>query len=244
MILVGGLGTRLKASVDNLPKPMAPVKGFPFLLYKMMNLKNHGITKFILCVSYKKDEIIKFFGDGEKFGINIEYSIEETPLGTGGAIKKASKFIKHFNYFFVTHGDTYIDLTCLEEIKKIHFRKLSHPHNIILTTYSRKPGQEGVVVCDLETRKVLGFKEKPKDPKPNDEINTAFMLLNTRIFSKIIDCEFVSLEKHILPHIIYSEDFYSFYSDRFFIDIGDPESYNKFILKEIYNISMKESLKK
>src|SRR3990167_3620714 len=89
IILAGGKGERLRPLTNDRPKVMVEVAGKPILAWQIEWLKSHGITKFILTVSYKYQVIQEYFGDGSKFNIEVDYSIEDTPLGRGGAIKKA-----------------------------------------------------------------------------------------------------------------------------------------------------------
>ncbi|EDP4615425.1 NTP transferase domain-containing protein, partial [Campylobacter jejuni] len=107
IILCGGLGTRLKSVIKNIPKPMAPINDKPFLEFIFEYLKKQGIKEVILAVSYKYEVIKEYFKD-EFLGIKIKYSIEKEPLGTGGAIKEALKFIK--NEAYVLNGDTFFDI--------------------------------------------------------------------------------------------------------------------------------------
>ncbi|MCJ7509172.1 MAG: sugar phosphate nucleotidyltransferase, partial [candidate division Zixibacteria bacterium] len=108
LILCGGLGKRLRPLTRKIPKSMLPVAGKPFLEYLIKLLKQNGIKEIILCTGYLHNKLKDYFGDGEKFGVNIQYSREHFPLGTGGAIKNAEKLIK--SRFFVLNGDSYINL--------------------------------------------------------------------------------------------------------------------------------------
>ncbi|EAK4444401.1 D-glycero-D-manno-heptose 1-phosphate guanosyltransferase, partial [Campylobacter jejuni] len=112
IVLAGGLGTRLKSVVQDLPKPMAPINGKPFLAFVLEYLKKQGITEVILSVSYKYELIQECFKD-EFDGMKIRYNIEKELLGTGGAIKDALKFIQ--NQAYVLNGDTIFDI----DLKKI-----------------------------------------------------------------------------------------------------------------------------
>src|SRR5438093_756867 len=88
VILAGGLGTRLRSVYAAGPKSMAPVAGRPFLDYLLCWLQSQGVKEVILCVGYKRSHIKRFVGRGRKWGLQANYSIEHTPLGTGGALKK------------------------------------------------------------------------------------------------------------------------------------------------------------
>lgn len=105
IILCGGLGTRLKSVIKDIPKPMAPINNKPFLEFIFEHLKKQGIKEIILAVSHKYEVIQEYFKD-EFLGIKIKYSIEKELLGTGGAIKEALKFIK--NEVYVLNGDTFL----------------------------------------------------------------------------------------------------------------------------------------
>src|SRR3954470_16040211 len=111
IILAGGLGTRLRSVISDLPKPMAPVNGFPFLHYLFLYLHRQGITDVVLSVGYRSEAIRAFFG--EKYNrINIQYSVEEEPLGTGGGIAQAMAMVD--SDAFVLNGDTFFDINLSE----------------------------------------------------------------------------------------------------------------------------------
>ena len=115
IILAGGLGTRLRQLVSNVPKPMASVNGRPFLAHLMDYWIGQGITQFIISVGYLKESIINYFGN-EYQGIKIEYSEEESPLGTGGGVLLAIKNIKSDDYFVLLNGDTFFEVDLRELI--------------------------------------------------------------------------------------------------------------------------------
>lgn len=113
IILAGGLGTRLRSVVSNIPKPMAPVQGRPFLEHLFYFWKNQGIDRFIFCVGYKSEFIISHFGKSFD-GCKIFYSIEDEPLGTGGAILSAVSQFKPVDPFIVINGDTFFEVNLCE----------------------------------------------------------------------------------------------------------------------------------
>jgi D-glycero-alpha-D-manno-heptose 1-phosphate guanylyltransferase len=108
IILAGGLGTRLQSIVSNVPKPMAPVAGRPFLELLLTSLKSKGITRAVLSVGYMSEAITSYF-DRHPVGIDLAYQVEPTPLGTGGAIAAALRNV-NCDQVFVFNGDTYLDL--------------------------------------------------------------------------------------------------------------------------------------
>jgi len=143
VILAGGLGTRLRPLTYKIPKAMVPIKGKPFLEHQLKILKNNGLNDILICIGYLGEEVKKYFGNGEKWGLNIEYSFEREPLDTGGAIKNAEDRLE--NEFLALYGDTFLDINYKD-----------------LISYSRKKAKLGTIVV---------FKNKPKIFKNNIEIN-------------------------------------------------------------------------
>ncbi|OQW30835.1 MAG: phosphohexose mutase [Nitrospira sp. SG-bin1] len=106
VILAGGLGTRLRSTVPELPKPMAPINGRPFLEYQLDYWISQGIGRFVLSVGYRHEAITRHFGSRYK-GADIEYAVEEHPLGTGGGFLLAAEKVGHREPFLLLNGDTY-----------------------------------------------------------------------------------------------------------------------------------------
>jgi NDP-sugar pyrophosphorylase family protein len=146
VILAGGLGSRLKPITDYVPKPLIPINNIPLIEWQLKQLKKFGITSFIICTGYKTDQIENYLQQKENFGCKIQYSIEKAPLGTGGAIKKASKMIKEKS-FLVVNGDV---------ITNIDVRKLyPHPNSIALIELRTKFG-----TVEIDHSKITNFREK------------------------------------------------------------------------------------
>ncbi|MGV7226200.1 MAG: nucleotidyltransferase family protein [Nitrosopumilus sp.] len=145
IILAGGRGKRLRPVTDYVPKPLIPIKNVPIIEWQIRYLKKFGIDEVIICTGYKQ-EMIENYLDSKKIGIKIKYSIEKTPLGTGGALKKAGKLISD-KTCFVINGDT---------ITNIDLKKLSKVENSIASIELRT--KFGI----LETKgdKITKFKEK------------------------------------------------------------------------------------
>src|SRR5271154_3246957 len=108
VLLVGGLGTRLRTVVPSGPKPLAPVGDRPFLELLIQQLAGQGIRNLILCTGYLADQIEREFGDGKSLGVAIEYSKEPHALGTGGALKFAERFLQGVSDFLVMNGDSFL----------------------------------------------------------------------------------------------------------------------------------------
>jgi len=153
VILAGGFGKRLKPLTDQRPKPMIEVLNIPIVEWQVRWLRKFGVKDFVLCVGYMREQIFDHIGDGHKFGAKVEYSIEEEPLGTGGALKNAESLLAGQNSFLMLNGDV---LTELDPNKL----QIAGKHTIALVPL-RSPF--GVVDLDKNSR-VLGFTEKPEIP--------------------------------------------------------------------------------
>ncbi|MFG5138322.1 nucleotidyltransferase family protein [Campylobacter lari] len=219
IVLAGGLGTRLKSVVQDLPKPMAPINGKPFLAFVLEYLKKQGIAEVILSVSYKYELIQEHFKD-EFEGMKIRYNIEKELLGTGGAIKDALKFIQ--NQAYVLNGDTIFDI----DLKKL---VLNNSKICIALKQMQNFDRYGTVNVD-DQGIVTSFEEKIF--KKQGLINGGIYLLKKDIFDKF-DLEkkfsfeeFLQVNYKILK--IQTQIF-----DDYFVDIGIPEDYYKFNIRNL-----------
>lgn len=215
VVLAGGFGTRLKSVIKDMPKPMAPVAGRPFLEYVLDNLISQGIDRIILAVGYKKECIMDHFGTKYR-GIEIIYSEENTPLFTGGATKCALKLCRN-ERVFVLNGDTFFHVD-LNQLRRFSLEKnipfclavkdvedssrygaLSLSDNGLLSNYSEKQSnRRGYInggIYDME-RTVL--EEYPEQ---------------------------FSLERDFIPEMIRDGKAGGVRFTDFFIDIGIPEDY-------------------
>ncbi|HRF78156.1 MAG TPA: nucleotidyltransferase family protein [Chitinophagales bacterium] len=216
IVLAGGFGTRLQTVVKEVPKPMAPVAGKPFLQYILDYLIAHKVAHVVLAVGYLRETIIDYFGDNYQ-SLSITYAVEENPLGTGGGILNACNQIKGDNVF-VINGDTFFDVD-LVELSAFH-----ESNNALLTVALKKMekfDRYGTVETDNEGR-IIGFLEK----KYLDEglINGGIYCLNKHIFHPELPAAF-SFEKEILEKEIVNRKIYGLRSEGYFIDIGIPEDY-------------------
>lgn len=220
IILAGGLGTRIRGSIGEIPKPMADINGNPFLEYLLNYLLRQGIEKVILSVGYKYEIIQSYFLNSYK-EIKIIYSVEEEPLGTGGAIKKSLNYSESEDVF-ILNGDT-LFLLNLKNFYIFHKQKES------VLSIALKPISEGnrygSVEIDKES-KIRSFKEKVN--KKNEVlINGGVYLLNRDFFNSLKLPEKFSFEKDFLEKYFTDYPFYGFVTDSYFIDIGIPEDYKR-----------------
>ncbi len=219
IILAGGLGTRLKSAVPDLPKCLAPVNGKPFISYVIQYLKEQGVEKFIFALGYKR-EFFERFLKAEQSTINYQVSTEQEPLGTGGAIKAACLQATERNVL-ITNGDTLFKVD-VNNISAFHFKSGAD------CTLALKPMQNferyGVVELDNDYS-VKNFKEKKYYKE--GLINGGLYALNVQRFLKKELPEKFSFEKNYLEKFYSERKIYGMVQDAYFIDIGIPEDYTR-----------------
>jgi D-glycero-alpha-D-manno-heptose 1-phosphate guanylyltransferase len=216
IILAGGLGTRLRPIVSDLPKPMAPIRGKPFLQYIFEYLRIQGIRKVVLSTGYKHQMIESYFGS-QYHEISLVYSQEKEPLGTGGAVKKALENITT-NHVFVLNGDTFFNIN-LEDLYQLHL--LLNSDVTLALKPMKNPARYGIIKTAGD--KVLSFNEKSL--KKQGTINGGIYVLKKNLFKGISISETFSFEQDFLKKYADSLQFNAYKSDAFFIDIGIPEDY-------------------
>src|SRR6202050_947878 len=119
VLLVGGMGTRLRSVLPSTPKPLARVGDMPFLELLVLQLRSQGIRRIVMCTGHLASQIEEEFGDGQKWGVAIDYSQESQPLGTAGAVKLAEGHLKQASDFLVMNGDSFLELD-LRQINRFH----------------------------------------------------------------------------------------------------------------------------
>lgn len=219
IILAGGFGTRLQPVVQDVPKPMAPVSGRPFLSYLLDLLLEYGIAHCTLAVGYKYQVIMDYYGDTFRT-MELTYSVEEEPLGTGGAIRKALSGVEA-REVLVLNGDTYFALN-LDAFYRWH-RKKKAPVTIALKQM-QKYDRYGSVEVDTDGR-IRGFTEK--EYRESGYINGGVYLLNREYFLEQPLPEAFSFEHDFLERQYSRLPFYGYPGKAFFIDIGIPDDYEK-----------------
>lgn len=216
IVLAGGLGTRLRGVVPDLPKPMAPVAGRPFLAWVLDRLLEAGFDLAVLAVGYRYEAIRDHFGDAYQ-GLALRYSVEDAPLGTGGAIRLAGAQAERFPVF-VLNGDTFLDLD----------------YRAMLAAHATANAAMSVAVCrvhDVSRYGALGLAHGhieaflEKGPSGPGYINAGTYLLSRDILERIPADGPYSFEQQLLvPHVVDIRPT-AFVTNGLFIDIGVPEDY-------------------
>ncbi|MCD6427464.1 MAG: nucleotidyltransferase family protein [Caldisericaceae bacterium] len=219
VILAGGLGTRVRnITEDKIPKVMLPINGKPFLLYILDYLKTQNIKNVVLCVGFKKEIIKDYFRDGRKYGLNLFYSEEKTPLGTAGALKNAERFISS-DRFLLLNGDTLFKIN-LDELLRFHNSKKAKIS--VALKYLQNTQRYGRVEINSDNA-IIQFIEK--GIRKQGIINGGLYLMERDVLS-LIEKFPSSLEKDVLPMLI-NKGLYGKVFDEYFIDIGVPEDYER-----------------
>jgi mannose-1-phosphate guanylyltransferase len=221
VILVGGEGTRLRPLTYNTPKTMVPILNRPFLEHLLKYMKSHHIDDVVLALCYLPDHIKDYFGDGSDYGVKLTYVVEDSPLGTAGAVKNVAQHLDET--FFVFNGDVFTDMN-LTAMLKTH-KKKSAKATISLTQVD-DPTMYGVVETDSNGR-VKCFVEKPKrEAVTTNMINAGTYILEPDLLDYIPVNQSYMFERGLFPLLLERGDpFYSFNSHSYWIDIGTPEKY-------------------
>ena len=227
ILLCGGLGTRLRSVVSDRPKPMADIAGKPFLHYLVKMLSESGVKHLIFALGYMGEQIEAYFQSGEDYGLSISYSYEDSPLGTGGAIRNALSKVSAENVL-VLNADTYFH-TDYESLLREQIK-----NKAAMTIASRKIediSRYGAILKD-ESGRILRWNEKMSSdqaeaPCPG-EINGGIYVMQKSLIEKIPEGK-QSLENDCIP--AWLEDglyLQAIPSDGYFMDIGIPEDYAQF----------------
>ncbi|UCG54074.1 MAG: NDP-sugar synthase [Dehalococcoidia bacterium] len=224
VILVGGLGTRLRPLSINTPKSMMPVVNIPFIEYVIRRLNQHGIKGVVLAISHLAEPIKKYIGDGARFGVDINYTIEETALGTAGAVKNAEQYLD-YEAFVVLNGDIFTDLD-ISAMVSLH-RQRKAKITIALTPVA-DPTHYGLIETD-NTDRVIRFLEKPsREQITTNMINAGTYIMETGVLNSIPAQKMFSFEREVFPTLLQKgEPIYAFASSCYWIDIGTPQKYHQ-----------------
>ncbi len=225
LLLLGGFGTRLRPFTINTPKALLPLVNYPFIAYQFELLTRYGIKEVVLGIGYKADEFKKTIEIGKKMGIKVYLSYEKKPLGTGGGIKNAEKFLKGKEPFFVFNGDVLADFN-LEKI--LNFHKEKNAYITIGMVKVPDPSSYGLIVTDDEMR-IIKFIEKPKKEEIlTDTINAGVYVFQPQVLEEIPKDMEVSVEKETFPKILQEgKEMFGYIHYGYWLDVGTIEKFKK-----------------
>ena len=224
ILLVGGMGTRLMPLTRDTPKPMLPIAGLPVTEHQLMAAKRAGVTTIVLATSYLSEVFTPYFGDGSKWGLDIRYAVEETPLGTGGAIKNAAAALDlkagSNEPIVIFNGDVLSSHNLAKQIQE----HITHHADVTLhLTHVEDARAYGCVPVD-ESGRVTAFLEKMENPITNT-INAGSYVFHPSVIETITANTVVSVERDVFPALVTAgKKIYGYIEDAYWLDIGTPRA--------------------
>lgn len=224
VIMAGGKGTRIASVASDIPKPMIPVCEKPILEHEIMCLRDQGLTDIILVVGHLGHIITDYFGDGKEWGVSIEYIVEDSPLGTAGALFYLKDKIE--DDFLLLNGDIIFDV---DFMRFLDFHKKHKGMATILTHPNNHPYDSGIIMTNKDNV-VLNWlhKEDERDYYKN-RVNAGIHILSPEIFTLFKELKKVDLDRDILKPLIQYQKLIAYDSPEYVKDMGTPERYEMVI---------------
>lgn len=220
VIMAGGKGTRIAEVNAQVPKPMIPIDGKPILEYQIETLKKQGYDDIILIIGHMGNVISKYFGNGNKLGVTIEYVTEEQPLGTAGALYLLKEKIKED--FLLLNGDIIFDA---DISRFLEYHQKQGTMATILTHPNNHPYDSGIIIAD-EKGKVTNWLHKEDERLwYKNRVNAGLHMLSPRIFQYFPDLQKRDLDRDILKPLISKKELSIYDSPEYIKDMGTPERY-------------------
>jgi D-glycero-alpha-D-manno-heptose 1-phosphate guanylyltransferase len=219
ILLVGGLGTRLRSVVSSKPKVLASIGERSFLELLVRQLRSQKICDLVMCTGYLSDQIESKFGDGRDWDVSIRYSKEGVPLGTAGAIKLAHRYLRDVPEFLVLNGDSFLEID-FHNLMAFH---RGHGSAIVTMAVLQvdDASRYGTVCLDASSR-VRGFAEKTGS-HASGLVNGGVYIINESVLQYIPEGP-ASLERDVFPRLL-DQGVYAQEQHGMFIDIGTPADY-------------------
>ncbi len=219
VIQAGGQGSRLRPFTYEVPKPLIPVKGKALTEHTLALLKRYGFEKVFISVGYMADKIIEHFGDGSKYGVDIEYIEEKTKLGTAGPLRKIEDQLNES--FLLIWCDVLADID-LKEMGRFH---KSHP-GLATMALANVEDVSQLGVAEMRGDKIVNFVEKPKKgEEPSNLINAGIAMLEPEVIQYIPKEGFSMIEQDVYPNLVEDKELHGYPFDGAWYDTGTPESY-------------------
>lgn len=218
VILAGGKGTRLKPYTTTIPKPLVPVGEQPILGIVLGQLKAAGVSKVTITVNHMAELIMAFFGTGEKFGLEIAYSLEDRPLGTVAPVKLIKNLPEHF---IVMNGDLLTDI----DYAAVYQAHVDSGAQLTITTFRRDNKIDfGVIDVDEETKRVVGFREKPYY---HFVVSTGVYVYSRSLLDRVPLNEPYGLDNLVLDMLKDGVPINTYAHQGYWLDIGRPDDYEQ-----------------
>lgn len=224
VVMAGGEGTRLRPLTSSRPKPLVPILNKPCMQHTIELLKRHGITDIVVTLYYLADEIEGYFGDGSELGVNLIYTVEDTPLGTAGSVKKAEEYLKD-DTFIIVSGDA---LTDLDVDKALAFHREKGSVATLVLQHVDNPLEFGVVITD-DGGRIRRFLEKPSWGEVfSDTVNTGMYILEPSIFEYMQPEKNYDWSQDIFPQLLTDEQpMFGYVLGEYWTDVGSLQQYRQ-----------------
>lgn len=221
VIMAGGKGTRIASVASDIPKPMIPVAGKPVLEHEIECLCGQGFTDLIITVSHLGHIITNYFGDGSKFGVHIEYFVEETPLGNAGALLRLKEQLAED--FLLLNADAVFDI---DFNRFVGFHRKHGGLATLFTHPNNHPYDSGLIVAD-DAGRVTRWLTKEDDRKGyyRNRVNAGLHVLSPKLLDQVFDTPKVDLDRQILKPLAGTGEMYVYDSPEYVRDMGTPERY-------------------
>ena len=224
VILVGGRGERLRPLTDNITKPMVEVGGKPFVEYLILLLKENGIKSILFLAGYLGNKIEDYFCDGSKWRVKIDYSFEEKPIGTGGAVRLAKGKLE--KNFFLLFGDSYLAIDYRGMAKEY----MGSKRKAMLAIYdnSNETDVPFNVMIDKSKEIVTVYNKRKDNPPSFKYCDAGVIAVDRQVVDLIEEKKFISFEEAIYPRIISEEGLGYYMAECRFYDIGTIQRFKVF----------------
>lgn len=222
VIMAGGEGKRLKAVTGDMPKPMVPLVGRPMLEHIILLLKKHGFTDICAALKYRAEDIVSYFGNGERYGVKLQYRVERDALGTAGGVKNCADFYGDDD-FLVISGDAACDMDLGRLMKE---RRASGAAAAMALSRCGEPLSYGLAVTDAGGY-VRSFIEKPRwNRVVTDLVNTGIYVLTPRAMEAVPEGKSFDFGRDLFPLLLSrGEKLLGLALDGYWCDVGSPLSY-------------------
>lgn len=223
VIMAGGEGTRLRPLTCNLPKPMVPILNRPMMEHIINLLKKHEITDIANTLWYLPNDVTAYFGDGSRFGVSMNYYVEDKPLGTAGSVKNACEFLDET--FVVVSGDS---LTDIDLTQAVQFHRAKNAVATLVLTRVSNPLNYGVVITD-EMGRIVQFLEKPSWSQVfSDTVNTGIYVLEPEVLGLFKKGDNFDFSRDLFPRLLESgAPMYGYAAEGYWSDVGSLEVYHR-----------------
>lgn len=221
VIMAGGKGTRLSSVTKGLiPKPMVPFCGKPLIEHILLNLKENGIDDFVICIGHLGNQISDYLGGGEKYGVNIQYVTEDTPLGTAGALYYAKQFLH--DDFVIVYADLMLDI----DLKRMYrFHSENKADATLFVHPNSHPFDSDLVVSDTAGRvSEFDFKDHERNYDYDNSVNAGLVVFSPSVLDYFKEPKKIALEKGIISRLLIDKRrVFAYHSPEYIKDVGTPD---------------------